>query len=169
MAEEIEVQDIKADTGEEVGEPSFNEIIEKTEKTNEEQPPSGPEEKTETKKVKKVNPELKEKKPCPDCGKLVTNHGLKYTHAKYCKSKPKPSEVVQVPIQETKPRPPPPVEQPPPKPPGLVRQQSFVQPVANERVIPTHDEIAAYLKNERMMKAMKRQAHFSSLVSGALP
>ena len=165
MAEEIEVQDIKADTCDDkdvndkpAEEPTFNEIIEKTEP-----------EKTEPKKAKTVNPELKEKKPCPDCGKLLTNHGLKYTHAKYCKSKPKPSEVVQVPIQETKPVPPPPVEPPPPKPPGLVRPKSLLQPVTNERVTPTPDDIAAYLKNERMMKVMKRQAQFSSLVSGALP
>ena len=133
MAEVIEVQDIKADTDDDkdvndkpAAEPTFNEIIEKTEQTD--QP-----EKTEPKKAKTVNPELKEKKPCPDCGKLVTNHGLKYTHAKYYKSKPKTSEVVQV---QTKPIPPPPVEQPPPKPPGLVQQKSFLQPVTHERVTP---------------------------------
>ena len=76
---------------------------------------------------------------------------------------------MQVPIQETKPVPPPPVEPPPPKPPGLVRQKSLLQPVTNERVTPTPDDVVAYLKNERMMKVMKRQAQFSSLVSGALP
>ena len=32
-------------------------------------------------------PELKEKANCPDCGKEVTRHGLRYTHKGYCKAK----------------------------------------------------------------------------------
>ena len=33
---------------------------------------------------------LKDKVNCPDCGKEVTEHGLKYTHKKYCKALNKP-------------------------------------------------------------------------------
>ena len=39
--------------------------------------------------------ELKEKVNCPDCGKEVTVHGLKYTHKRYCKSiQPEPTTQV---------------------------------------------------------------------------
>ena len=33
-----------------------------------------------------IDQELKEKANCPDCGKELTLHGLKYTHKRYCKA-----------------------------------------------------------------------------------
>ena len=97
-------------------------------------------------------PELKEKVNCPDCGKEVTVHGLKYTHKRYCKSmQPEPTK--QAPRG-------PELQQPPM--PTLTRS-------ITESMEPTEDQIATYLLNQRKLRANKKREQMSSLVSNALP
>jgi len=105
MAEQIEVVDIKEDKQEEASEskdeqtPEFNEVAEKVlqeeelnaikEETQAEVQEEVQEETKPKPKAKNANSALKEKTTCPDCGITLTMHGLKYTHKRYCKAKPK--------------------------------------------------------------------------------
>ena len=59
-----------------------------------------PEEVEETKPEHRNRPELKVKVNCPDCGKELATHGLKYTHTRYCKAK-QPARV-EPPVLETR-------------------------------------------------------------------
>ena len=79
-------------------------------------------------------PELKEKSKCPYCGKEVTIHGLKYTHKRYCKANQS--------------------EQQPAPMPKLERTATLenVAPVA-----PTDEQIAAFILNQRKMKANEKR------------
>ena len=76
---------------------------------------------------------LKEKTTCPDCGISLTMHGLKYTHQRYCKAKPKVVDIEEI-----------------PQPPGLVRQKTATVNVESlQALIPTSEQLAAYLAQER--------------------
>ena len=94
---------------------------------------------------------LKDKVKCPDCGKEVTEHGLKYTHKKYCKAAKKPE-----------------TEQAPPMP-KLERTDTAtgLQPVFETD--PTEEQVANYLMNLRKQKAAVKREKLSSLVSQGLP
>ena len=74
---------------------------------------------------------------CPDCGKEVTEHGLKYTHKKYCKAvnKPAPEEA-----------------QPMPK----LERTDTLQPIED----PTEEQVANYLlklKNKKQFLKTKNE------------
>ena len=85
---------------------------------------------------------LNENTTCPVCGITLTMHGLKYTHKRFCKAKPK---VVGI---EDMPQPPP--SSPPPPPPGLVRQKTSIDNVESlQALVPTPEQIPAFLSQER--------------------
>ena len=93
---------------------------------------------------------MKEKVNCPDCGKELTVHGLKYTHKRYCKAKPQPG--LDEPISKQQPMP--------------IQKLSEPMYVENNT---TYDQIAAYLLNQKKTRASNIRQHVSALVSNALP
>ena len=97
-------------------------------------------------KPKNNRDKLKDKVNCPDCNKEVTVHGLRYTHAKYCKAvnKPKP-------------------EQAPP----ISKITDISQPVFESQ--PTEEQIANYLLMLKQQRANVKRDKMSSLVSKGLP
>lgn len=157
-----------------------NDIIEKVE------------EKTTNKR--QTNSKLKEKATCPDCGKELTVHGLKYTHKRYCKGKqssengrcgapteekgsaflspqkveltaPPQSPMAQSPSGRC-------ASQTPQEPPKLERQvslkPSYFEPIS-ENFEPTPAQMEAYFKNQRSARVQKKQMRYQNLVSSALP
>jgi len=176
MAEHIEVVDIKEDKQEAAPEskdeqtPEFNEVAEKVlqeeelnviKEETQAEPQADVQEETQPKtKAKNANSALKEKATCPDCGITLTMHGLKYTHKRYCKAKPKVVDIEGVPP-------------PPPSPPGLVRQKTAITEPAMVNVeslhalVPTPEQISAYLAQERRMKAEKKRARMNNLITQA--
>ena len=111
-------------------------------------------------KTKKSNAALKEKTTCPDCGISITMHGLKYTHQRYCKAKPKVVDIKEI-------------QSRPPSPQGLVRQKTSLAEPAMVKVeslqtlIPTPEQIAAFLAQDRKMKAEKKRARINNLITQA--
>ena len=91
---------------------------------------------------------LKDKGNCPDCGKEVTEHGLKYTHKKYCKALNKPE-----------------IEEAPPMP--KLERTDTLQPIFEPD--PTEEQVANYLLKLKKQKAMAKRDKMSSLVSKGLP
>ena len=87
-------------------------------------------------------------------------HGLKYTHKRYCKAKPKVVDIEEVPA-------------PPPSPPGLVRQTTAITEPEKVNVeslqalVPTPEQISAYLAQERKMKTEKKRARMNNLIAQA--
>ena len=167
MAEQIEVVDIKEDEQEEAPAskdeqvPEFNEVAEKVLQEEElnvikEETQAEVQEETKPKtKARNANSALKEKTTCPDCGITLTMHGLKYTHKRYCKAKPKVVDIEEVPP-------------PPPSPPGLVRQKTAIEYVESlQALVPTPEQISAYLAQERRMKADKKRARMNNLITQA--
>ena len=192
MADQIEVVDIKEDKQEEAPEskdeqtPEFNEVTEKVlqeeelnvikEETQAEVQEEVQEETKPKTKTKKSNAALKEKATCPDCGISITMHGLKYTHQRYCKAKPK-----VVDIKEIQSRPPSPQE--------LVRQKTSLAEIRGgapigrgadapsspamvkveslQTLIPTPEQIAAFLAQDRKMKAEKKISIMNNLIAQA--
>ena len=167
MAEQIEVVDIKEDKQEEAPEskdeqvPALNEVSEivlQEEELNviEEETQEEVQEETKPKtKARNANSALKENTTCPDCGITLTMHGLKYTHKRYCKAKPKVVDIEEVPP-------------PPPSPPGLVRQKTAIECVESlQALVPTPEQISAYLAQERRMKAEKKRARMNNLITQA--
>ena len=154
MAEQIEVVDIKEDKQEDATEskdeqtPEFNEVAEKVlqeeelnvikEETQADVQEEVQEEELKPKtKTKKSNAALKEKTTCPDCGISITMHGLKYTHQRYCKAKPKVVDIKEI-------------QSRPPSPQGLVRQNTsitepeMVKVESLQTLIPTPEQIAFF-------------------------
>ena len=97
-------------------------------------------------KPKNNRDKLKGKVNCPDCGKEVTVHGLKYTHAKYCKAINKPNPEQATPISTT---------------------TDISQPVSDSQ--PTEKQIADYLLILKQQRANVKRDKMSSLVSKGLP
>ena len=97
-------------------------------------------------KPKNNRDKLKGKVNCPDCGKEVTVHGLKYTHAKYCKA-----------INKSVP------EQAPP----ISKITDISQPVSDSQ--PTEKQIADYLLILKQQRASVKRDKMSMLVSKGLP
>ena len=97
-------------------------------------------------KPKTSRDKLKDKVNCPDCGKEVTEHGLKYTHKKYCKALNKPTP-----------------EEAPPK----LERTDTLQPIFESD--PTEEQVANFLLKLKEQKAMAKRDKMSSLVSEGLP
>lgn len=119
----------------------------------------------ETSKPKRRNrPELKEKTSCPDCGKELTVHGLKYTHKKYCKAKTAIER--PVPVIESAP-----IPQPMPKLERTVttHEKTVMKDIEDTPYVPSDDQIAAYLLAQKKIRVNKKREQMSRLVSKALP
>ena len=169
MAIRIEVVDINNDTAEEppavddailtVPPQSNNEETLQTLQPLPDQDNTPVVEKVETAKTR-LRPELKEKANCPDCGKELTIHGLKYTHKRYCKAKtPEPPPGLPPQATEHVPlEPEAPIETEEPQP--ITRRSSFINASPKPRlggalriveappvaVVPIDEQICNYLK-----------------------
>lgn len=102
-------------------------------------------------KPKKID-KLKEIVKCPDCNLEMTQHTLKYIHKRrgFCKAEKKPEPV---PETET-------VQAPAPK-------QKITQDTLNEYIKENPDVVSNYLRNERAMKAQRKQLNARSLLNNA--
>ena len=90
--------------------------------------------------------------------KTLTQHGLKYTHARYCKAK-QPARVEQPGIDKPIPE----LHQTPTQ----KRAESiFATSAIND---PTDEQISAYLLTQKRTRADNKRQHMSALVSNALP
>ena len=103
-------------------------------------------------KPKKVD-KLKEIVKCPDCHMSMTVHTLKYIHKRrgFCKAVVKAEEPEQTPE--------PIVQQPKPKP--------ITDDTVNDYIKQNPDIVTNYLRNERAMKAQKKQMNARSLLNNA--
>jgi hypothetical protein len=114
-------------------------VAEKIEEKEEEQP----------KKVDKLKQIVK----CPDCGLDMTAHTLKYIHKRrgFCKADVKTPEVktpeVRTPVPDNK--------------------QKITEDIVNDYIKQNPDVISNYLRNERAMKAQKKQMNARSLLNNA--
>ncbi len=132
---------------------SFNDIKEEAQCGADEQKPN----------AKGSNrPEHKEKVSCPECGKEMTAQGLNYKHKRYCKGKA-PVAIEDVAVQEA--------QQPVKR---VAKQQPQIKPTEVQEqpqvvVEPTPEQISNYLKNQRVLKAQKKQTRMQSLAANALP
>ena len=100
-------------------------------------------------KPKKID-KLKEIVACPDCNMDMTVHTLKYIHKRrgFCKAvKP---EAVPEPVPE----------QPKLKP-------KITEDIVNEYIKDNPDIVSSYLRNERILKAQRKQSHARSLLNNA--
>ncbi len=126
----------------------------------------------ESKSKHRNRPDLKEKANCPDCGKELTVHGLKYTHKKYCKAKRHPPEGGQLegPVPVLQPAPMPKLERTVTTEPMRVESKGppATTPLSSS-LAPTDEQIAAFLLNQKRNRANKRREQMSLLVSSALP
>ena len=182
MTDKVDVVDIKGEIDadgkldtldDEEDTPDFNEISETValEEPKEEDKQDNKQEATQEDAVDVKNTEdpkkedLKQLVTCPDCGIKLQLRGLKYTHKRYCKGKkadaesktPKAKKVAQVADIEEPPG------LPPPAPPPLVEHMVNTQ----QTIIPTHEQIAAYLAQDRKMKAEKKRVRINNLVNQA--
>ena len=116
-------------------------VVEKIEEKEEEQP----------KKVDKLKQIVK----CPDCMLEMTQHTLKYIHKRrgFCKADVKTPEV-KTPEVKT-----PEVKTPEPK--------KITEDIVNDYIKQNPDVISNYLRNERAMKAQKKQMNARSLLNNA--
>ena len=85
---------------------------------------------------------------CPDCMLSMTSHTLKYIHKRRGFCKAVKSEEVPVPEQA----------QPKPK---------ITQDIVNDYMKENPDIVSNYLRNERAMKAQRKQMHARSLLNNA--
>lgn len=101
---------------------------------------------------KKVD-KLKQIVKCPDCGLDMTAHTLKYIHKRrgFCKADVKTPEVktpeVRTPVPDNK--------------------QKITEDIVNDYIKQNPDVISNYLRNERAMKAQKKQMNARSLLNNA--
>ena len=99
-------------------------------------------------KPKKID-KLKEIVKCPDCFQDMTVHTLKYIHKRrgFCKADVKP-EVVPEPIVQPK-------------------KKIVTEAAVNEYIKDNPDIVSNYLRNERAMKAQRKQMNARSLLNNA--
>ena len=104
-------------------------------------------------KPKKID-KLKTIVQCPDCGLSMTQHTLLYIHKRrgFCKAVVKPEAV---PEQTPEPI----VQQPKPKP--------ITEDTVNDYIKQNPDIVTNYLRNERILKAQKKQSHARILLNNA--
>ena len=93
---------------------------------------------------------LKQIVKCPDCNMDMTQHTLKYIHKRrgFCKA-------VKAPEPEKTPEP---IVQPKPK---------IIEDIVNGYIKQNPEIVSTYLRNERSMKAQKKQMHVRSLLNNA--
>ena len=103
-------------------------------------------------KPKKID-KLKEIVACPDCNMDMTVHTLKYIHKRrgFCKADVKPEAVPE--------QTPEPIVQQQPKP--------ITEDIVNEYIKDNPDIVSSYLRNERILKAQRKQSHARSLLNNA--
>ena len=103
-------------------------------------------------KPKKVD-KLKEIVSCPDCHMAMTVHTLKYIHKRrgFCKAVVKAEEPEKTPE--------PIVQQQQPKP--------ITDDTVNDYIKQNPDIVTNYLRNERILKAQKKQSHARILLNNA--
>ena len=101
-------------------------------------------------KPKKID-KLKEIVKCPDCNMDITVHTLKYIHKRrgFCKADVKP-EVVPEPIVQ---------QQQQPKP--------ITEDTVNDYIKQNPDVVTNYLRNERILKAQRKQSQARNLLNNA--
>ena len=94
---------------------------------------------------------LKEIVKCPDCNMDMTVHTLKYIHKRrgFCKADVKP-EVVPEPVPD----------QPKLKP-------KITEDIVNEYIKDNPDIVSSYLRNERILKAQRKQSQARTLLNNA--
>ena len=99
-------------------------------------------------KPKKID-KLKEIVKCPDCNMDMTVHTLKYIHKRrgFCKADIKP-EVVPEPIVQPK-------------------KKIVTEAAVNEYIKENPDTVSNYLRNERAMKAQRKQMNARTLLNNA--
>ena len=104
-------------------------------------------EEEEVEKPKKNN-KLKEIVKCPDCHLEMTQHTLKYIHKRrgFCKADIKTPEV-KTPEPDNKPK--------------------ITDDFVNDYIKQNPDIISNYLRNERAMKAQRKQLNVRSLLNNA--
>ena len=94
---------------------------------------------------------LKQIVKCPDCNMDVAVHTLTYIHKRreFCKAeiKAEPEQPVPEPEQQPKPK--------------------ITEDIANYCIKRNHDIVSTYLRNERSMKAQRKQMHVRSLLNNA--
>ena len=92
---------------------------------------------------------LKEIVKCPDCNMDMTVHTLKYIHKRrgFCKAEKKPES-------EAAPQP-------------ELPKQKITQDIVNDYIKENPDIISNYLRNERALKAQKKQMNARSLLNNA--
>ena len=102
-------------------------------------------------KPKKVD-KLKQIVSCPDCHMAMTVHTLKYIHKRrgFCKAVVKAEEPEQTPE---------PIVQQKPKP--------ITEDTVNDYIKQNPDIVTNYLRNERILKAQKKQSHARILLNNA--
>ena len=98
---------------------------------------------------KKID-KLKEIVKCPDCNMDMTVHTLKYIHKRrgFCKAEKKP----EVEPERTAPEP---------------EKPKLTQDIVNDYIKENPDIISNYLRNERAMKAQRKQMNARSLLNNA--
>ena len=103
-------------------------------------------------KPKKID-KLKTIVQCPDCGLSMTQHTLLYIHKRrgFYKAVAKAEEPEQTPE--------PIVQQPKPKP--------ITEDTVNDYIKQNPDIVTNYLRNERILKAQKKQSHARILLNNA--
>ena len=83
---------------------------------------------------------------CPDCNAMMTQHTLKYLHHKRGCCKAVKQEVIETP--------------PPPKP-------VITNDIVNDYIKENPAIVSTYLRNERVMKAQRKQQNARSLLNNA--
>ena len=102
-------------------------------------------------KPKKVD-KLKEIVKCPDCNMDMTVHTLKYIHKRrgFCKADVKPEAVPE--------KTPEPIVQPKPK---------ITEDIVTDYIKQNPDVVSTFLRNERSLKAQRKQMNARSLLNNA--
>ena len=100
-------------------------------------------------KPKKID-KLKEIVKCPDCNMDMTQHTLKYIHKRrgFCKADVKPEPVPEPIVQQ---------QQQQPKP--------ITEDTVNDYIKQNPDVVTNYLRNERILKAQRKQSHARNLLN----
>ena len=130
------------------------ESIEPVEPVVEEKPAEPVVEVVEVKPKPKVD-KLKTIAQCPDCMLFMTQHTLKYIHKRrgFCKADTK--AVPEQPVPEKTPEP-------------IVQQKpKITEDAVNDYIKQNPDIVSNYLRNERSMKAQRKQMHVRSLLNNA--
>ena len=138
MADKLIIEDLTNAGETATSEPIENEAAASAIAVPEQEPPA-----PAVEKQKKPPPaDLKEYVDCPDCGKTISTHSLKYTHKRYCKKGPRAEPIAAATVEE-------------PPPPTVVE--------------PTEVMVSNYLYNQRMANIHRRTSQYRSIAMQGLP